>query len=164
MSSAEARPAEREAYEALQFYTLAHGDPAFIHQHVVDAWTAQRANEGTKPVALTFALVGLYLHLEKGFTGRQVQRAHMALARRRRAWPSFPLPEERGAITAVEVMAAAAGPERDRAIDRWCASVWAAFVASQRQVAELLDEHGFAWAEKGTGDRSAPDPTRARAL
>jgi len=138
-----AEAAEREAYEALQFYTLALGDAAFLHQHAVDAWAAQHADERTKPIAITFALVGLYLHLEKGFTGRQVQRAHMALARRGRAWPSFPLPEERGAVTAVEVMAAAAGPERDRAIERWCASVWAAFGASHRQVAELLASHGY---------------------
>jgi len=138
-----AEASEREAYEALQFYTLALGDSDFLHQHIVDAWAAQHADEGTKPIAITFALVGLHLHLEKGFTGRQVQRAHMALARRPRVWPSFALPEERGAVTAVEVMAVAAGPERDRAIDRWCASVWAAFGASHRQVAELLASHGY---------------------
>jgi len=134
---------EREAYEALQFYTLAHADPTFIHQHVVDAWAAQHADERTKPIAITFPLVGLYLHLEKGFTGRQVQRAHMALARRRRAWPSFALPAERGALTTVEVMAAPAGPERDRAIERWCACVWEAFAECHRQVRELLAAHGF---------------------
>lgn len=100
-------------------------------------------SEGTKPIAITFALVGLHLHLEKGFTGRQVQRAHMALARRRRAWPAFPLPEERGAVTPVDVMAAPADGERARAIDRWCASVWAAFASSHRQVAALLASHGY---------------------
>ncbi len=31
-----------------------------------------------------FALVDLYLACERGYTGRQVQLAHMALARRRR--------------------------------------------------------------------------------
>jgi hypothetical protein len=137
-----AEATEREAYEALQFYTLALGDPDFLHQHVVDAWAAQHADERTKPIAITFALVGLHLRLEKGFTGRQVQRAHMALARGGRSWPSFALPEGRGAVTAVEVMAAA-GPERARAIERWCASVWAAFAASHRQVAELLASHGY---------------------
>ncbi len=134
---------ETDAYNELQFYTLAHGDPAFIHQHVVDAWAAQHADERTKPLGLTFALIGLYLHIEKGFSGRQVQRAHMALARRRREWPSFALPQERGSVTAIQVMAAPAGPERDRAIDEWCASVWSSFRDSHQAVAESVKRHGI---------------------
>jgi uncharacterized protein DUF5946 len=82
------------AYNELQGYTLGLGDERFIHQHVVDAWMAQHADERTKPIGLTFALVGLYLHVQRGFSGRQVQRAHMFLARRKRTWPSFPLPED----------------------------------------------------------------------
>jgi hypothetical protein len=136
--------AEEQAHQELQAYTLGHGDPAFIHQHVVDAWAAQHADEQTKPIGLTFALVGLYLHVEKGLSGRQVQRVHMELARRKRDWPSFPLPDKRGAVTASAVMAAAAGPERDRAIAAWCASVWAAYGDSHRAVAELLAQHGIA--------------------
>ncbi len=132
-------PAEQDAYDELQCYTLAHRDPAFIHQHVVDAWTAQHADEQTKPIALAFALFGLYLHVEKGLSGRHVQRAHMALARKGVTWPAFALPANRGAISAARVMAAAAGPERDAAIDAWCASVWAAFHASHAQIAELLE-------------------------
>lgn len=61
---------ECDAYNELQCYTLGQGDLAFIHQHVVDSWTAQHADEQTKPISLTFALVGLYLHVEKGFSGR----------------------------------------------------------------------------------------------
>ena len=134
---------ERAAYDELQCYTLARGDEAFCHQHVVDAWIAQHADGGTKPIALTFALVGLYLHVERGFSGRQVQAAHMALARHERSWPSFALPRERGSVTARQVMAAAAGPERDRAIDAWCASVWEAFRESREAVSELLELHGI---------------------
>jgi len=143
VSPAAADLPERRAYEALQCYTLAHGDPVFIHQHVVDAWAAQHADERTKPIALTFALVGLYLHLEKGFTGRQVQLAHMAMGRRKRDWPSFALPDERGSVAASQVMAAPAGAERDRAIDVWCASVWAAFHEARRGVSELLARCGI---------------------
>jgi hypothetical protein len=132
-----------DAYHELQCYTLGHGQPEFIHQHVVDAWAAQHADERTKPIALTFALVGLYLHLEKGFTGRQVQLAHMALGRHRKGWPSFPLPTGRGTVTAAEVMAAPAGPERDRAIDAWCASVWEAYQPCRESVRDLLEAHGI---------------------
>jgi hypothetical protein len=119
------------------------GGLEFIHQHVVDAWTAQHADEKTKPIGLTFALVGLYLHVEKGFSGRQVQQVHMKLGQCKRTWPSFPLAHERGSVTTSQVMAAQAGPKRDQAIDSWCASVWGAFSDSHRAVAELLQHHGI---------------------
>src|SRR6478736_2672756 len=70
----------QDSFNELCYYTLAHGDPSFIHQHVVDAFAAQNADEQTKPIKLTFALVGLYLYVEKGFSGKRVQRVHMALA------------------------------------------------------------------------------------
>lgn len=134
---------EQQAYDELQCYTLGHGGLGFIHQHVVDAWAAQHADERTKPIGLAFALVGLYLHVERGFSGRQVQQVHMELGRRKRSWPSFPLPRQRGSVTAGKVMAAEAGPERDQAIDSWCASVWDSFSESHRAVAELLEQHGI---------------------
>ncbi len=138
-----AAPSELAAYDELQCYTLAHGGEAFIHQHVVDAWIAQHADERTKPIALTFALVGLYLHLERGFSGRQVQRVPMALGKHKKGWPSFELPRERGSVTALQAVAEAPGPERDRTIDAWCASVWAAFRESHQAVAALLKQHGI---------------------
>jgi hypothetical protein len=134
---------ERAAYDELQCYTLGHADPAFIHQHVVDAWTAQHADAQTKPIALTFALIGLYLHLERGFTGRQVQRAHRALARHKQPWPSFALPRDRGEVTAVQVMTTPPGAERDRAIESWCTAVWMAYQENYSAIAELLARHGI---------------------
>lgn len=125
-------------------YTLTHGDPAFIHQHVVDAFTAQRASVDTKPIAITFALVGLYLHVEKGFSGRQVQAAHMKLAQRKHQWPAFSMPADRGDVTATQVMRTAPGVERDRAIDFWCVSVWNAFRANQDLIVRLLREKEIA--------------------
>ena len=134
-------------YDELASYTLTRGDAAFIHQHVVDAAAAQQATEATKPIAVAFALIGLYLHVERGFTGRQVQRAHMMLAKRTRQWPAFRLPTDRGTMTADDVMAAPAGAERDRAITAWCASVWEAYRESAAAVAQLSREHGLdAWA------------------
>lgn len=49
----------------LAYYTFAHPDPPFIHQHLVDAFAAETADESTKPMKITFALIGLYLHVEK---------------------------------------------------------------------------------------------------
>jgi Family of unknown function (DUF5946) len=126
-----------DLYHELSCYTLAHPGPSFIHQHIVDAYTAQRANETTKPIALVFALIGLYLHVEKTFTGRQVQRFHMELAKIRRQWVRPQLPKERGAITVRHVLAAAGGPSRDALIDSWCASVWEAWNESHGHIANL---------------------------
>src|ERR1039457_432269 len=114
-------------YHELTYYTLAHGDPAFIHQHVVDAYAAQNADETTKPIAIVFALIGLYLHVERGFTGKQVQRAHMTLAKRRKAWIRPQLPMDRGAMRVTEMLAAEPGPARDAKISAWSAAVWEAF-------------------------------------
>ena len=96
-----------------------------------------------KPIGLTFALVGLLLHLERGMSGRQVQQAHMFLARKSRDWPTFDLPQDRGSVTAIHVMTAPEGPDRDRVIDEWCASVWETFAASQEAVFELLEKAGY---------------------
>ena len=134
---------EQDAYNELCAYTLAHGDASFIHQHVVDAFAAQRADERSKPIGVTFALVGLYLHVERRFSGRQVQQAHMKLAQRMQPWPSVALPRERGAMTAVDVMAAAEGPDRDQAIHAWCASVWEAFSQHRETIVTLLRQRGM---------------------
>ena len=130
------------AYHELAYYTLAHPDPAFIHQYIVDAFAAQDAAVETKPIKLTFALVGLFLHIERGYTGRQVQRAHMKLARNKRHWPTFPLPPDRGAITAADVLRTPPGAERDRAIEDWMRSVWDAYRNCHDQVAELVRMEG----------------------
>jgi Family of unknown function (DUF5946) len=129
----------RAAYDEVYVYTM--GRPAFILQHVVDAFAVQTATESSKPIAVVFGLVGLYLHVERGFSGRQVQQAHMALGRRKREWPSVSLPEDRGSMTVADVLAASAGPERDRAIDDWCRSVWSAFSGNRQTIIALLREY-----------------------
>jgi hypothetical protein len=130
--------------DELSCYTLSLRDGAFIHQHVVDAIAAQNADAQTKPIKITFALLGLYLHVEKKVSGRQVQLIHMRLAKSKDSWPTCPLPEDRGAITAVDVLAVVPGPERDKAIDAWCESVWAAFHESRQPIVDWLRERGIA--------------------
>ena len=134
---------EQEAYDELAAYTLMRGDATFIHQHVVDAVAVQYSDEQTKPIKLTFGLVGLYLHLEKQFSGRQVQRAHMQMARKKHVWPEFDIPAHRGSMTPSDVLAAPAGPQRDKAIDAWCMSVWTPWQVNRGTLAELLKHHGI---------------------
>jgi len=108
----------------LSAYTLGHGDSAFLHQHVVDAYAAQHHGEGTARIRIAFALIGLFLTFERGRTGREVQRAHMKLGKVKREWPRFEAPEGRAVLTVVDVMAADAGPARDDVLMRWARGVW----------------------------------------
>ena len=129
----------RAAYDEVYVYSM--GRPGFILQHVIDAFAVQTPNNESKPISVVFGLVGLYLHVEKQFSGRQVQRVHMELGRAKREWPPIHLPEDRGAITVADVLAASAGPERDLAIDNWCSSVWTAFSANRQTIIALLREY-----------------------
>lgn len=127
-----------DLYSELAYYSLAHRDPSFLHQFVVDAYTAQTADQDTKPIAIAFALIGLYLHIEKGYSGKQVQQAHMRLAARRKQWPRLQLPLTRGSVTAQDVLAAAAGSLRDEMIERWCRVVWDSYADVHEEVEQLV--------------------------
>ena len=132
----------RAAYDEVYLYTM--GRPGFILQHVVDAFAVQRVNDDSKPIGLVFGLVGLYLHVEKQFSGREVQRVHMELGRRKGGWPRVYVPEDRGSMTVADVLAASVGTERDAAIDNWCRSVWTAFGANRETIITLLREYQIA--------------------
>jgi hypothetical protein len=129
----------RAAYDEVYVYTM--GRPGFILQHVVDAFAVQTANDNSKPIGVVFGLVGLYLHVEKQFSGHEVQKAHMQLGRKKREWPRVYLGEDRGSMTVAAVLPASAGPERDRAIDEWCRSVWTAVAANRQIIIDLLREY-----------------------
>ena len=125
----------------LSLYTLSHGDPFFIHQVAVDAYAAQHAGPASKPIAIAFALIGLCLLLERGYTGKAVQRAHMGLANRSKRWPSFDPPAHRGNVTVADVLRVVPGSERDTAIMRWASSVWAAWERAHPAVRTLIDQY-----------------------
>ena len=61
----------------------------------------------------------------------------MRLATKKKQWPVFDLPEYRGNIGVSDVLCAKPGPERDRAINEWSASVWEAWSESHIKVADL---------------------------
>ena len=65
----------------------------------------------------------------------------MELGRTKREWPNLQLPDDRGSMTATDVLAANAGPERDSAIEDWCKSVWTACIANRGVVVDLLRKH-----------------------
>ncbi len=62
----------------------------------------------------------------------------MQLAKSRKGWPTFVLPENRGEIAVFDVISQPAGKERDEMIQKWCNSVWNAYHDNQQQVRDLV--------------------------
>ena len=142
-----------ETYFDLTCWTLVRQDSRFVHQHVVDAYAAQHAGERMRPITTAFALIGLYLAVEKGYTGRQVQLVHMKIGRRRRDWPRLEPPRDRGELTVMDVLLAATDAEKEEMLMRWAASVWQTW------------EHRHRWVRETTEkvlDDAGPSFTRAR--
>jgi hypothetical protein len=117
----------QEQYNELAYYTLSHKSKDFIHQNIVDAYTAQIADDTTKPIAIVYALAGLYLCLIKKYTGREVQLAHVAMSKGYKIFDKLILPQNRGEITIKDVLETAPGNDRDDMIHQWCVSVWEAY-------------------------------------
>lgn len=125
------------AYGELTGYNLERAHLNFLHQHAVDAYAAQHPGPPARPITLWFALVGLHLAIDRGMTGREVQRAHTVLARRRREWPVLPPTERRASTTVADVLARPSGDERDAAILDWAADVWSCWEAHHDAVAQV---------------------------
>ncbi len=66
---------------------------------------------------------------------------HMKMAKKKKEWPSFDLPEERGDITVSTVVSTPPDKRRDEMIQEWCASVWNAYSDSHEKVSKLLQEY-----------------------
>ncbi len=123
----------------LSAYTLVHGDPKFIHQHAVDAWQAQHLIKSKSNIGIAFSLIGLYLALEKGYSGRQVQLAHMELGRTKRVWVWCDPPVKYG-MTVADVLQAEPGADRDAALMKWAAAVWQSWSHAQDWTRQICTE------------------------
>ncbi len=134
MHSPKTAAQDHVSYDLLSMYTIEHVDERFMHQYVVDTHVAQTATHDTKPITIVLALVGLFLHIEKGYTGREVQAAHMNLASRNEHWPAVIYPVDRGSITASVVMQQEAGVKRNKMIELWAAAVWFAWRDSHQLI------------------------------
>ncbi len=129
----------RQLYGELSAFTLSLQEGDFIHQFAVDTYTAQHAGAFVKPIAITFALVGLYLAFEHNYTGRQVQKAHTLLARTSKKWPQFRLPEEKASLTVLDVLKTPEN-ERNDMLREWSKAVWRIWESEHTKVAELVHE------------------------
>jgi hypothetical protein len=120
--------------------------PSFISMSLMPLPRRGRTAD-TKPIAVAFSLAGLYLHVEKGFSGRQVQRAHMQLARRRkRTWPTFRASRRQRRRQRPRCDEKFRRAQREmRPSTKWCASVWSACAANRvGPIVEFLKPYGLA--------------------
>lgn len=131
-----------EMYHKLTYYTLSLRDDNFVHQLAVDTYTAQHFGQQVKPIAITFALVGLYLVNEKGYSGKEVQEVHgrLANANTSKNWLYFPMPQKKASRTVKQVLEA---PDKLDMLYKWSEAVWEIWKDQKGQIAELLKQYGI---------------------
>jgi hypothetical protein len=128
----------QDLYHELTAYTLSHAGQEFVHQYVVDAYAAQHAAENPKPITTFFALIGLYLFVERHYSGREIQKAHMGLGQSKRDWPVFTPPMQKALLTVADPLHVPEGDERDDTIRAWARAVWAAWKREHPRIAEQI--------------------------
>lgn len=126
-------------YFELACWTLVQQDVRFIHQHAVDAYEAQHAGGRTRPITVVFGLIGLYFAQERGYTGLQVQRAHVKIGRTRRDWPRLEPPEHPAELTVMDVLKVETDAEKEEMLLRWAASVWQSWEHRHQWVREMTE-------------------------
>jgi hypothetical protein len=89
---------------------------------------------------VVFGLIGLYLALEKGYTGKQVQLAHMRIAGTRKVWPHQVPPGQQADLTVMDVLQAGTDEEKDAMIRKWMAAVWVSWADRHGWVRATTDE------------------------
>jgi hypothetical protein len=94
-----------------------------------------------KPIRTAFALIGLYLTFECGYTGKEVQRAHMVLGKINRQWPSFNPPIEKSTMTVLDVVQKVTKGNYEEPINAWGKSVWALWSTEHENIGKLVQAY-----------------------
>jgi hypothetical protein len=121
------------------------------YQVCVDSFGAQHVGENTAAITVAFALNGLYLVFERGFSGLQVREAHGYLANTVDSWDRLPRPGSVGAMTAFDVALAADPEEHAALVERWGRSVWESWTHVHDVVADLTDRQLAGWTPRTGG-------------
>jgi hypothetical protein len=130
-----------QLYWELSAFTLTIGEPDFIHQLAVDSYAAQHAAPDTKPIRTAFALMGLCLTFERGFTGREVQLAHMEMGKSRTEWPVLRPPPLTSMITLQDVLNDDLPSNYKDALRKWSMSVWGYWKPEHERIRRLLQDY-----------------------
>jgi len=131
----------QKEYNELSLYTLSLNDKGFIHQNIVDTFIAQNADSNTKNIALFFSVIGLYLYIEKGYSGKEIQDLHTKIANTKKELPKLKIPKEKATITISNVLEARSEIERNEKIKEWSASVWEIFKDQKDIIENFLREY-----------------------
>jgi Family of unknown function (DUF5946) len=110
------------------------------HQLTVDAYGAQHVGEQVPAIGSAFALVGLHLALDEGWSGNAVRAAHQHLAAHHTVWPRFEAPAVPGTLTIAHVAGSRTPHEHARRVRAWAASVWQAWSADHDRVREWANQ------------------------
>jgi hypothetical protein len=78
--------------------------------------------------------------VEKGFSGRQIQKVHMFMAAKRREWPQLAPPPVPGAVSVRNVLQAESGEDRMAAVKNWNKSVWDSWVTERQRIVDVVKE------------------------
>lgn len=127
-----------QLYWKLSAFTVSLRDSDFIHQLTVDTYAAQHSGPHMKPITMAFALIGLYLTFERGYTGGQVRKAHMVLGRAHIRWPSFDSPRTKSTVTVLDVLRDVTEDNYKEPITRWAKSVWDMWKPEHERVSRLV--------------------------
>jgi hypothetical protein len=98
-------------------------------------------------MTVCFALNGLYLVLERGWSGIRARGAHGHLARTvaREDWPSFEPPTVGGPLTVLDVALSADPAAQAVAVEAWGRSVWASWSHVHDVVRGMTDRQLAGW-------------------
>lgn len=130
-----ASPACWHLYTTVTGHELSHvRELGGVHQLTVDAYSAQHAGQDVPPIGVAFALIGLYLTLDQGWSGSDVRAAHQDLASRFQTWPQFTPPAQRAPLTVAHVAGSPSPEEHASRVRAWAESVWQAWSAEHGRV------------------------------
>src|SRR5437763_7675505 len=140
-SRANASPACWQLYMSVVGHEFAHlPQLGALHQLTVDAYGAQHAGEQVPAIGVAFALIGLHLALDDGWSGSHVRAAHQYLADRGGEWPVFSAPPSRAALTIADVAGSPTPEEHATRVRAWATSVWEAWAPEHDHVREWADQ------------------------
>ena len=93
-----------QLYHELSANFIMSPDVTFVPNMRLTHMVLQHSGNRVKNIRTAFSLIGLYLAVEREYTGRQVQHAHMELAKRNIKWSSFILPIRPYALSVADVL------------------------------------------------------------
>lgn len=130
-----------QLYWDLSAFTLSLRDKEFPHQIAVDSYAAQHYSPNMKSITITFALIGLHLAFERGYTGREVQLAHIVLGQLHKQWPRFENQTKNAAITVLDVLQNITKDNYKEPLTKWGKSVWASWEPEHEKVRKIVDSY-----------------------